>query len=49
MAAESVGLKPDLRSGFPEAVDSALSGCISRPVPEEIPGLFIGVGGFRKE
>jgi hypothetical protein len=34
---------------WPAAVDSASPACISPPVPEEIPGLFIGVGGFRKE
>jgi hypothetical protein len=35
--------------GWRGAVDSAGPVSISPPVPEEIPGLFIGVGGFRKE
>ena len=30
------------------AVDSPGSPCISPPVPEAIPGLFIGVGGPRE-
>ena len=42
-----MGSGPDLRGGG--GVDSPASACISPPVPEAIPGLFIGVGGLRKK
>lgn len=49
--ANGVGLKPDLRPSrrvVAGAVDSPGFSSISPPIPEAIPGFFIGVGGPRK-